>query len=121
MAGRIAVLSLLLHGLRPHQCREGCGQVPAEQRLLRRNIQQQGQRLGGEARFKDLWAEQIWPQSNVQHERHQATGVGETQEVRDSYDEAAVDAAPPQVRGEFSQVDGSQPLHHAMVGPLHHL
>lgn len=51
VTGRGAVLSLLLHGLGPHQCGEGRGQVPAEQRLLRRDIQQQGQRLGGEARF----------------------------------------------------------------------
>lgn len=54
MAGCSAVLSLFLHGLRAHQCREGCGQVSAEQRLLRGDIQQQGQRLGGEAGLQDL-------------------------------------------------------------------
>lgn len=51
VTGGSAVLSLLLHGLRPHQCGEGRGQVPAQQRLLRRDVQQQCQRLGGEARF----------------------------------------------------------------------
>lgn len=34
----VAVFSLLLHGLRPHQCREGSGEVAAEQRLLWRDI-----------------------------------------------------------------------------------
>lgn len=32
-----------------------------------------------------------------------------------------MDAAPPQIGGELSEVNRSQPLHHTMVGPLHHL
>lgn len=34
----IAILSLLLRGLMPHQGREGSGEVAAQQSLLRRNI-----------------------------------------------------------------------------------
>lgn len=45
VTGGRAVLPLLLHGLQPHQCREGSGQVAAQQSLLRRDVEQQGQRL----------------------------------------------------------------------------
>lgn len=38
MACGIAILSLFLRGLRPHQGREGGGEVAAEQSLLWRNI-----------------------------------------------------------------------------------
>lgn len=54
MACGVAILSLLLRGLMPHQGGEGCGEVAAEQRLLWRNIQQQGQSLCAEARLQDL-------------------------------------------------------------------
>lgn len=70
-----------------------------------------GSRICGRSRFGD-----------IQHEREGATPQERDEERKwDSYDETAVDAAPPQIRGELSKIHGSQPLHHAMVGPLHHL
>lgn len=55
MACSIAILSLFLRSLRTHQCREGRGQMAAQQCLLWRDIQQQGQSLCTEARLQDLW------------------------------------------------------------------
>lgn len=54
VACSVAILSLLLRGLRPDQGSEGGGEVAAQQSLLRRNIQQQGQSLSAEARLQDL-------------------------------------------------------------------
>lgn len=42
-------------------------------------------------------------------------------EMVSSYDQAPVHSAAPQVGSVFCQIHGSQPFHHPVVGPLHHV